>query len=90
MAIKSEPDAAWHLDKRIPLGIIFALFVQTITLASIGVYWKSSVDFRLSALEQTDLSRSSNSNKILILEQQFINIQHALDRIEIKMDKKFP
>jgi hypothetical protein len=40
-------DKRWHLDKRVPLALIFALFMQTIAAA----WWASNTDSRLSVVE---------------------------------------
>lgn len=81
-------DSQWHLDKKVPLGIILALFVQTITIVYVGTAWKSDVDHRLSDLERTDVSRADNSNRITILEQRFIFIADALKEIKDKLGKE--
>lgn len=43
---KDVPDpanGAWHLDKRIPIALIFSLIVQTATI----VWWASNISSRL-------------------------------------------
>lgn len=47
----TNTDHAWHLDKRVPLGILFALALQTITLVAIASSWRASTDARLETLE---------------------------------------
>ena len=48
----TKADRAWHLDKRVPLGILLALAVQTITLVAIASSWRASTDERLATLEE--------------------------------------
>lgn len=48
----ADADGAWHLDKRVPLGILLALAVQTITLVAIASSWRASTDERLETLEE--------------------------------------
>jgi len=79
----SEP---WHLDKKVPLGIIAAIIMQTIALVVVGTSWKSDVDHRLDSLEATRSVTSPQGDRITILEQQFSFIQRTLDRIEKKID----
>jgi hypothetical protein len=81
---------AWHLDKKVPLGIIFAIIMQTITLVVIGTVWKTQTDNRLEALEKADFGRESHENRITILEQKFSYIQESLQRIERNLDKIQP
>lgn len=46
-----EDNRAWHLDKRVPLGILMALAVQTVTMVAIASSWRASTDERLATLE---------------------------------------
>ena len=73
---------AWHLDKKVPISIIVALVVQTITLVVVGVSWKSDVDHRLTQLEATDESRKDHEKRLIILEQEIPYIRQSLERIE--------
>lgn len=81
---------AWHLDKKVPLGIIFAIILQTLTLVVIGTIWKTQTDSRLEALEKTDFGRESHENRITILEQKFSYIQDSLQRIERNLESMKP
>ena len=81
-------DGQWHLDKKVPLGFLLALIVQTITLVWVGVAWKSDVDHRLQSLEKTDASRSDNGTRITVLEQNLGFIKETLARIERKLDRE--
>jgi hypothetical protein len=81
---------AWHLDKKVPLGIIFAIIMQTVTLVVIGTVWKTQTDSRLEALEKTDLGRSGLNDRVIILEQKFNYIQESLGRIEEKIERITP
>lgn len=84
---RGEP---WHLDKKVPLGIIFAIVLQTLTLVVIGTIWKTQTDSRLEALEKTDFGRESHENRITILEQKFNYIQESLQRIEKSIERITP
>ena len=76
----------WHLDKRVPIGIIFALLIQTITFFTIAAAWKTSVDVRIERLEETAVDSTKQGDRILILEQKFNYIVDSLARIEKKLD----
>lgn len=81
-------DSQWHLDKKVPLGFLLALVVQTITLVWVGVAWKSDVDHRLDQLEKSDALGAPNANRITILEQNLGFIKETLSRIERKLDNE--
>lgn len=76
------PSEQWHLDKKVPIGIIAALFMQTLVFIYVGTSWKESVDYRISALEKSDTGQSTHENRIVILEQKFSYIQTSLDEIK--------
>lgn len=76
----------WHLDKKVPLGIIIALILQTITFFIIATAWKSSVDNRIGRLEEIANNNSNQSERIIVLEQQLKFILESLNRIEQKLN----
>ena len=41
-------DEPWHMDKRIPVALIFAIFIQTAG----AVWWASDINSRLTRTEQ--------------------------------------
>lgn len=51
----SEPatDARWHLDKKVPISIIAALFVQFLG----GVWFMSKIESRVVALETAKVAQ---------------------------------
>lgn len=49
----TSTDNQWHLDKRVPIGIIAALIVQTAALLYADATWRAETGGRLDALETT-------------------------------------
>ena len=45
--------ADWHLDKKVPIGLIVAIVIQTLTLVYVGATWKAETNGRLTALENS-------------------------------------
>ena len=79
-------DGNWHLDKKVPLGIIFAIFVQTVVFVAFFSSFISETNNRLMVLEKAEEKANDNATKITILEQQYIFVQNTLTRIETKLD----
>lgn len=75
----------WHLDKKVPIGIILALVLQTISFFVIATSWKTTVDGRLGRLEEIVSDNKSQGDRIIILEQQLKFIADSLKRIEDKL-----
>ena len=80
----------WHLDKRVPIGIIFALVLQTISFFVIATSWKTTVDSRLGRLEEIVSDNKSQGDRIIILEQQLTFIAASLKRIEDRLSISDP
>lgn len=76
----------WHLDKKVPIGIILALLIQTVSGFVIATSWKTSVDGRLERLEEIVSENKSQGDRIIVLEQQLKFIADSLARIENKLD----
>jgi hypothetical protein len=80
----------WHLDKKVPISIIIALFAQTMVFVAIGTAWKADTDSRISALEKSENSRDSHESRLVILEQQFGYIRGDLAEIKGLLRRQIP
>lgn len=80
----------WHLDKKVPIGIILALVLQTISFFVIATSWKTTVDGRLGRLEEIVSDNKSQGDRIIILEQQLTFIAASLKRIEDRLSINDP
>lgn len=90
-----EPSAtSWHLDKRVPISLILAIAIQTVTI----VWWASSMESRVT--QNTDrLTRTATEvaevrAKLTVadvqnarLDQRLIAVTESLTRIEKKLDR---
>ena len=79
-------EEAWHLDKKVPVGIIVALGLQTLGFIYVGTAWKTEVDFRVNNLERMNDERKSQEGRIITMEQQLRYITDSLKRIEAKLE----
>jgi hypothetical protein len=86
----TRDDTSWHLDKKVPLGLILALLVQTIVITSWGTSKFESFNNRISNLEKSDGSQASHENRIIVLEQQFSYIRSDLAEIKTLLQRKMP
>jgi septation ring formation regulator EzrA len=84
------PPEYWHLDKKVPISIIIALFVQTVVFVYVGTTWKADTDSRISALEKSENNRVSHENRLVILEQQFQYIRSDLAEIKSILRRQIP
>lgn len=77
-------DNGWHLDKRVPLGIIAAIFVQTAILG----YFIGSLDNRVAQLETAQVSRADERDRLITLETQIRGVYDTLIRIERRLERR--
>ncbi len=81
-----EAKERWHLDRRVPIALILALFIQTVGV----VWWAATTDARVGQLEssltsmdrrlsdQEALSRDALQNDAVIREQ----LRHTNENID--------
>jgi hypothetical protein len=80
----TRPEERWHLDKKVPIGIIVAILVQS----AMGVWYVSKLDSRIYALEvgKTDQhERDERQDKTTV--ESMTLLQRQLERIDEKLDR---
>lgn len=80
----------WHLDKRIPIGLIIGFAVQTVVITAMGTAKFSDLDHRLAVLEKTDKETETHENRLIVLEQQFGYIRSDLAEIKNLLQRRVP
>lgn len=94
MGEEGDRAGGWHLDKRVPIAIILAIFVQTAGV----VWWAARLEARVVTLEKanteiaTDLASRAivtgrQDQSIVRLETQFLNVADALQDMNAKLDR---
>jgi hypothetical protein len=68
----------WHLDKRVPVALIFAMLVQTAGV----VWWGATTSERLSNLERRVESTSPQADRLTRVEVKLDNIADAIADIK--------
>jgi len=54
----------WHLDRRVPIAMIVAIFMQTAGI----VWWASNMDARLEQVEKEQTRRQTQESRLVALE----------------------
>lgn len=80
----------WHLDKKVPIGLILGLIVQTIVLVAWGTSKFENIDNRVGNLERSDSNQQTHENRITILEQQWSYIRSDLAEIKTLLRRQVP
>lgn len=71
-------DGKWHLDKKVPLALIFAILVQTVVVVS----WLSTLGERVNNLERSRDATAPQSERLTRVEVKIEGIQATTERIE--------
>jgi hypothetical protein len=79
----SEDDKHWHLDKRVPLVLIFAILVQT----GAALWWAAGVNARVEQLERQVISSAPNVERIVRLETKMDAIFSQLAEIKLMVQR---
>ncbi len=74
----------WHLDKRVPIALIFAIAVQT----GAGLIWAGAAGERIRQLEEQALLTSNLTERLVRVEEQIGFARESLERIERKLDRQ--
>jgi len=83
-------DAQWHLDKRVPIGLILALVAQTIVLTAWGTAKFDDINNRVTNLEKSDEGQQTHEGRIIKLEEQFSYIRSDLAEIKLLLRRQIP
>ena len=81
-------DAQWHLDKRVPIALIFAITMQS----GAAVWWAAGISERMEQIERRqeaagarsesqDAAISEQSRRIAVLTEAVANTNRNLERL---------
>lgn len=79
--MSDENDAAWHLDKRVNVAIIFAISAQAAAL----VWWGASINARVNHLERIEQDQAQTIDRLARLEVRQEEIKETVSRIDERL-----
>ena len=86
----TRDDISWHLDKKVPLGLILALLVQTVVITSWGSAKFENYEGRIMNLEKNDDAQQAYERRITVLEEKFNYIRDDLTEIKDLLQRGMP
>lgn len=75
---RSKDDGQWHLDKKVPIALIFAIIGQTVAAA----WFASALSTRVDQLERQANASSPQAERIVRLEENMKAIQQGITEIK--------
>lgn len=79
----AEP-TGWHLDKKVPIALIVTLIAQ----AGMFIWWASSMDARVAAIEARLVTLEDSRERLIRLEAAAAHQSDTLNRIAQRLDEQ--
>lgn len=79
-----KTDSKWHLDKRVPIALIFAIAVQTFGIA----WWGATLTNRVSTLEEKAALSGPQAERLARVEENIRAIKDNLSDIKTLLRSK--
>ena len=73
-----EYEREWHLDKKVPIALIFTIAMQT----GVFIWWAASLTGRVERLELDNMARSPQAERITRLETQINFVVQGIEEIK--------
>lgn len=77
-------DNSWHLDKRVPIALIFTMLVQF----AAGIWWVADINGRVYYIERERDRNSNLSGEIIQIKEQLRGIERIIGRLENYLDRR--
>lgn len=74
----NEPPEHWHVEKKIPLALIFAMAVQTVCL----IAFLAQLDGRVGRLEKDSEAKNWQAERIIRIDERLTSLQTSM--LELK------
>ncbi len=73
-----QPESYWHLDKRVPITLVVAIIVQTLSI----VWFIAALNTRVDTIESWQRDKNTISERIVSAEVQLVNLKDTLSEIK--------
>ena len=81
MTNKTNILTRWQLERKIPLGIIIAILLQTLT----AIWWAAKLDSRVVMQEDWFQKNQHLAEKVFRLEERIISLHEELNDLEARI-----
>lgn len=82
MNTKTNIQNRWQLERKIPLGIIIAIILQTLT----AIWWAAKLDSRVVMQENWFQKNQHLAEKVFRLEERLIAIHEEINELEARFN----
>lgn len=71
----------WHLDKRVPVALIFAILLQT----GAGFWWAASINERVNNLELFRQDSKNAASDIAVMKVEIVNLKGQISDLKAEV-----
>jgi len=81
MTNKTNMLTKWDWDRKIPIGLVVAMILQTLT----AIWWAAKLDSRVVMQEEWFQKNQQLAEKVFRLEERIISIHEELNDLEARI-----
>lgn len=81
MTNKTNMRALWEWDRKIPIGLVVAMILQTLT----AIWWAAKLDSRVVMQEEWFQKNQQLAEKVFRLEERIISLHEELNDLEARI-----
>jgi hypothetical protein len=81
MTNKTNMRALWEWDRKIPIGLVVAMILQTLT----AIWWAAKLDSRVVMQEEWFQKNQHLAEKVFRLEERLIAIHEEINELEARI-----
>ena len=82
MTNKTNMRALWEWDRKIPIGLVVAMILQTLT----AIWWAAKLDSRVVMQEDWFQKNQHLAEKVFRLEERLIAIHEEINELEARLN----
>lgn len=82
MTNKTNMRALWEWDRKIPIGLVVAMILQTLT----AIWWAAKLDSRVVMQEEWFQKNQHLAEKVFRLEERLIAIHEEINELEARLN----
>lgn len=73
-----DADRVWHIDKRVPLALLFAIGMQTCA----ALWWAAGITARVDVLERAQIDAPRQTERLIRVETKVDSMQDDVKEIK--------
>ncbi len=81
MTNKTNMRALWEWDRKIPIGLVVAMILQTLA----AIWWAAKLDSRVVMQEEWFQKNQQLAEKVFRLEERIISLHEELNDLEARI-----